>query len=364
MQASTNRFGFDLFRRLTATDTNVFISPLSITQALAMVATAATPGSAAEAELVAALGLSYADPAVQAAMNEAVDALQSAADIELLVANSVWARPEMTPEFSTALASFNAEAHKITSAAEINAWVAKSTKNCIKSVIDSISKDTVCLLINAVYFKGAWKTRFEADNTYDDIFHIHGGRPVPCRMMKREMAVPCLFSDKVEVASLPYKGDRFSAVLVKPVDASVEAMNALINDLSNETWKSWVDSLHSKKILVEMPRFKMEFGVRSLKAEMIAMQMPNVFAEGQMNRAFNDSTVYVDDVLHKAVLKVNEKGTVAAAATVVRMRKKCKRASDQEIFRLDRPFLFSVYDNEANLVLFIGKVDRPEDLED
>eukprot|EP00053_Salpingoeca_punica_P010090 m.90809 g.90809 ORF g.90809 m.90809 type:complete len:375 (+) comp15279_c0_seq1:152-1276(+) len=359
LESAIDTFGFKLFARLTSKEKNVFMSPISIALAMAMLANAASHRSSAEKELNESLGLAFADENVLMELKEEIAQLLEIKDIQLLVANSVWSRLQLRDEFLSSMRLFDAEVQKLTDAKPINDWAATATKGAITSLIDEIRPDVVCVLLNAIYFKGSWQNKFDEANTYDDVFLAPGTGEtgVPCKMMSKEFKeTASLHNDQVEIVSLPYGTGRFSAVILLPRDTSDKGLPNLVSSLSTEVWDQWMSSLHPETVHVHMPRFKMEFGTRGIKSELAELGMKTVFHPGQLQRAFDDPTVGVSDVLHKAVLEVNEEGTTAAAVTAVIMSREMHFSIP---FRLDRPFIFSVYDNATKLVLFIGQVDHP-----
>lgn len=363
-----NGFGLKLFARVAQDGDNVVVSPASIASALSMVALGTTAGGKAEKELDALLKEGFVPPGGS-----------SDRAVELHVANSAWVSNMVHDSYKKDVKKvFGADVLPIPKSADVvNEWVSKNTAGNIKTVLSEIPEQVVALLINAVYFKAEWKTAFDEKNTVDDSFYNDGGAEKgemsKVKMMKlkdesfnyAEVDVPGRAEEKLKIVELPYgKKDEYSAVIVLPTGKmGIGEIASLFKEGNAETWEGWMSRLARTKLdVLAMPRFKVEYGVKSLKQDLQGMGMNAAFdsdgSDPQFLRMTEDKSTYLDDVLHKATIECSEKGTVASAATAaVVMFRSLPRANPRVV--VDRPFLFTIRNRVSGALLFVARVDKP-----
>ncbi|HEX2079462.1 MAG TPA: serpin family protein, partial [Longimicrobium sp.] len=353
-------FGLDLFQRLAGAspDENVVISPVSAGLALGMLANGATGQTLAQIERTLATGLGLD------ALNEGNAALSRALhtdDVELAIANSLWARGPFLPAFVERVERlYGAEAGPLVSAKPINDWVSRNTAGRIKEMVqDPISPLIILFLLNAVYFKGRWQDEFDPERTRPRTFHTPSG-PMERPMMSRAGYYGWLAASGFRAVRLPYRGDRFAMYVLLPDEG--EDLARLRERLTAEAWAGWMDGVRGKEVQVVMPRYRIE-AMSPLNDPLQAMGMRDAFVSG---RAALDGMLpadfvtraapYVAEVLQKVFVEVNEEGTEAAAATVVAaaVRSLMHR---REMFVVDRPFLLAIRDDTTGALLFIGQVN-------
>lgn len=361
---ANGRFAFDLFHRVAAAegDGNVFLSPLSVSMALGMTMNGAD-GETWEG-MREALRL---DAMTAFEMNSAWKSLRTlllSADpaVTLTVANSIWSREGFAVEqafIDTNRYYFDADVRALDfddpgAADVINAWVREKTGDRIPGIVDApIPALTMMYLINAVYFKGNWKTQFDPAKTQDTPFHPATGAAQSVPLMRREGNMRYLNNGTVEMVDLPYGWDRFSmAVLLPQQGQDIAVLRASLAEPG--TWSALQDGLIERNILLLLPRFRMEYETR-LNDVLSAMGMdeafdPNVADFSGINPA---RELYISSVKHKTFVEVNEEGTEAAAATSVEVG----TVSVPPTMLVDRPFLFVIHERNTGAVLFIGQVN-------
>ncbi|XP_063890372.1 antichymotrypsin-2 [Helicoverpa armigera] len=228
-------------------------------------------------------------------------------------------------------------------ARDINKWVAEKTKNKITELLsdNDITEDTSMVLVNAVYFAGAWSNPF--DNTFTGDFHTPTGvRRMP--KMSREGSYNYYKSDTLnaQVIEIPYKGDYCSMVIVLPYsnDGLPVLLRAL--KLAPELLNEALDRMKSTEVLLTMPKFKIEseFDLRDLYRK-IGLRSMTDRSKSDLTGIVDDETIYVSKAIHKAVIEVNERGTEAAAATEVEVVF-TSAILNLPIFDANRPFLFYI----------------------
>ncbi len=367
--AANNEFGFDLFNQLRSQDKdkNLFFSPLSIATALAMTYN----GAAGETSRAMARTLKYGEM-TQADLNQSSTALLAKLksvdpNIQLLIANSLWARQDM--QFNPAFLDRNRQFFGAEIAAldfgnpqsvnTINGWVSQNTKGKIPKILEQIGGDQVMFLINAVYFKGQWQKKFDATRTQPMPFHLAGGGTKQTPMMSQSGSYQYLGGDNFQAVSLPYGQGGASLYLFLPDEAS--SLNSFLSGLNFQKWQQWMTSFRNTPGDVKLPRFKMDYA-RDLNNPLSALGMAVAFDRGKADfsgmRAQKD--LFISQVKHKAVIEVNEEGTEASAATSVGISVTSMRPVQQRFnFVADRPFLLAIRDQQTGAILFLGAVFEP-----
>nr|XP_028588153.1 antithrombin-III [Podarcis muralis] len=249
------------------------------------------------------------------------------------------------------------------SRALINDWVANKTEMLIKNVIPEGGIDalTVLVLVNTIYFKGHWKSKFELENTNVEPFYRTGsGRcPVPTMYQEATFKHASIASSKVQVLELPYKGDDITMVLILPFAQTPLA--EVEQGLTAEKLEGWLNALREVSISVHLPRFRVEDSF-SLKEKLQQMGLTDLFRPedanlpGIISGARRD--VFVSEAFHKASLEVNEEGSEAAASTAVMIAGR-SFPLNKLVFNANRPFMVLIREVAINAILFLGRVANP-----
>jgi len=361
--AANNAFGLALYEQVRVGEGNRFFSPISLSTALAMTSLGAAGDT--EKELRAALRLP------DAGAHEAFAALQAGLekdrgdDATLTVANRLWGHQgyEFLDSFVTATkAHYGAGLERVDFAATeaarqtINRWISEKTAEKIPELLpEGLLTDQVRLVLtNAVYFKGDWELAFDAGDTRPAPFAVSADKTVEAQLMFRKARFEYAEDERVQVIAMPYQGADLSMVVVLPKAkdglAAVEA--TLAEDLPK-----WMDQLGAREIATYFPRFEMR-----AKAQMNdALKALGVEQAFSMSADFSPMSgkkdLYLSAVVHEAYVKVDEKGTEAAAATAAIVA--VKGISVPTVFRADHPFFFAIRDERSGALLFVGRVVDP-----
>ena len=362
---SNNDFGFDIFKALHKKHLkdNLFISPFSISTALSMTVNGAQ-GETYD-EMIRTLKYNGWD------LDELNNAYKAYLDIvpflddkvKLSIANSIWYKNDfqVLPEFIDVNKKyFNSEVYgrdfsKSSTKDEINGWVDDKTEGKIKDILDQVDPDAVMFLINAIYFKGKWMYQFDKKKTTKQDFILEDGNRVKVDMMDGgEITIPYYENDIFQMIDLPYGDSIFSMSILLPLHNN--KVDDIIANLDISSWNDYVKNMAPLKMPVQIPRFKIEFK-DSLKNVLIDLGMYKAFnpAQADFTKIRKSGGIFIDDVIHQSFVEVDEKGTEAAAATVVII----KDSSIGKYFYANRPFVFVIRDNRTNSVLFIGKMMNP-----
>lgn len=401
-----NRFGMLLLEQLLSDadvdDPNVVISPISIALALSMAYNGAggqTAQAMADAMQLSPLlrdGLSRADVnganlALLQALHDAVELAggggtgdpsagrgtadgasgvdEAEAGVRLNIANSLWHRLDfqLNERFLQDIERFyravveGLDFAQPDSIRRINGWVSRATEGLIPSVVDQLDDDVVVLLINAVYFKGSWTTPFNKEATRPEPFHLSDGNSIEVPMMRRTGRVAYYENEALQAVRLPYGDDeRLAMYLFLPRGS--QTVTDLVQHLTREGMSELVPRFAPAHGQVMIPRLDVSYSAK-LKGVLSALGMGAAFQGGSadfspMLPEGAPRNVYMNDVIHRSVLKVDEEGTEAAAVTSIEFRVTSMPAFDFA-FRADRPFVLAIRDDETAALLFVGAIVNP-----
>ena len=299
-------------------------------------------------------------------------ALNGNGEFTLAVGNRMYLQKGLEPKkkFMNALKkNFNATAvvtdfgASAAAAKKINGWVEKVTQNKIKDFINPnmLGETTKMVLINAIYFKGDWKTKFDAALTKEKDFLTEKGNTVkvPTMHMKGKFDIAVLEELKMKVLRLPYKGDRIVMTIILPDDRKgLVVLQQKLEELEigEEILNLINDNISRKEVIVDLPKFKLEQTWKNLKAILRLIGITNIFHGGLEGIA--DGPLVVSDVIQKALIEVDESGSEAAAASAISMGFG-SMPMDPIHFNADHPFIFSLRDTQTGLLLFKGRVGDP-----
>lgn len=372
LSASNNEFAIELYHQLRSQSGNLFYSPFSISQALAMTYAGAKGGT--ETQMASAMHFDLAQADLHAAFNALSATLASRVGdsdqggFELNIANALWGQHGFgfQPEFLDTLAlNYGAGMQAVDFAASdaarqtINDWVAEQTRDKIQDLIPEgvLNELTRLVLTNAIYFKAAWLLPFEESATQDDTFDLLDGSEVQVPMMRQVESFGYLKAEDFEAVELFYEGRELSMVILVPDE---DQFTAFEQNLNAATIQSFINQLSVERLDLSLPKFKVEssFGLAETLA---AMGMPDAFdvVKADFSGMTGQPDLYITDVVHKAFVDVNEIGTEAAAATGVVMGLKSMPTGEPIEVKIDRPFLFVIRDVQTGAMLFFGRVVQP-----
>lgn len=373
---SSNAFGFDLYQRLRGTPGNLVVSPASITTALTMPWSGARGETAAQMKAV--LHLDGTADEVLGTSGQLSRSLQDPSrPIVFRIANQLFAEKtyKLVPAYVEATrAAFGApvELLDFKKAPEparvgINRWVEDKTERRIKDLIPprAVEPDTRLVLVNAIYFLGDWKYPFDHGETRPEPFHLTGYETKMVPTMHREGGFRTAHKDGVTALEIVYRGNDLSMLLLIPDE--IEGLAAVEGALDPKMLDGLVGGLKGEFIALALPKFEVNPGESlSLGEDLKAMGMPLAFDRNKADfTGIADPPDPVDrlvlaKVFHKAFVKVDEKGTEAAAATAVMgVMAGAAAGGGPRLIQVDRPFLFLIRDNASGLVLFLGRVNDP-----
>jgi serpin B len=370
--AGNTEFALDLYHQLAAEkpDENLFFSPHSLSTALAMVYAGAREET--EAQMADVLHFSQPQEDLHAAFN-ALDLKLSRdieGDFELHIANALWCQTgyEFLPDYLDVLAvNYGAGMRLLDFAskperarAEINQWASKQTRGKIEDLIPAGLIDPLARLViaNAVYFDAAWESTFKQSATHEQPFTLLDGAEVTVDMMHQTHRFDYAEGDGWQAVSLPYDGGEFSMVVLLPAREQFSEFDAA---LDGPRLAGILDALARQEVRLSMPKFD-SLASFLLRDALAALGMPDAFVWRQADLSGMDGTreLFVVNVVHKAVIEVDEERTVAAAATAVPVAASAP-PSEPEIVEMtiDHPFILLIRDEKTGAILFLGRVLDP-----
>ncbi len=362
---ANNLFGFDLLAELYAErpEENLFFSPLSLALALQMVYN----GASEEIRDEAAAALHLPSTAVDD-LNEANRVLQGnlrgAEEIELLIANSIWLNSllgaGLFEDFAERMdQGYDAEVAELDFADPeavnvINGWVDEQTKGEITKLLEQTDPATALWLLNAIYFKGDWQEQFDPQRTSEEPFTLADGTQKSFPLMHQGASFPYQRGENFALAALPYGEEgRVQMVVLLPDEGT--SLNALLTDLDMESWQQWVNELQPQRLSVGLPRFGAEYTNDTMLETLERLGLPTAGYTG----VSSSTDGRISQVIHAAIVKVNEEGTVAAAVSGAAVP-----SSEPPSFIVNRPFFFTIEDGETGAILFMGAIVDPQPLEE
>jgi serpin B len=363
---AANDFSFALFRQLSASrsDSNVFTSPLSASMALGMAMNGAAGTTYDEMRSTLGFGASATETEIGTSYKSLITLLRGLdPSVEFRIANSIWYRTgfPVQPTFLDAGRDwFDAQVSALDFASPnavrtINDWVSSSTAGKIPTIVDGIDDDQVMFLINAIYFKGSWRAKFDPARTVDAPFKSVAGDQ-PAKLMHRDGMIRYLETADFSAVDLPYGNSAYSMTVVLPnAGRSVDAVAA---SLQNTAWAGWVGQFHDADVDLYLPRFKLEWQ-RPLIPDLQSLGMRAAFVDGGADFSRMSSLgrqLFISLVKQKTYVDVNEEGTEAAAVTNVGIS--LTSAPVRSTFRVDRPFVFVIRERLSGTILFMGKIVR------
>ncbi|XP_062589283.1 serpin B6-like [Saccostrea cucullata] len=363
---ANREFMLSLLKQLPS-ESNVFFSPFSISMALAMVHLGAGAETLEEMNQVLHFGRLGKD--VYSVYGMYLGFLSAAAENNTVeTANRIYQSMRFIAEKSFLHSSaryFNATVESLDfsksemSRRKINSWVSQQTENKIRNLIPAgvLNSRTLMVLVNAIYFKGIWNSKFKGELTTKMEFRNGKAKFMTDMMYQKEYFKICHVSSlKLDVLELPYEGKTMSMVILLPTE--VNGLETVERSLTETVIRNALSCLRENEVNVYLPKFKLESAFQ-LKSHLSAMGMSSAFDSNRANFSgiYRYQDVYISEVFHKAFVEVNEEGTEAAAATgIIAMSRSIQRPLE---FRADHPFLFFIRDTVNDVMLFAGRFNDP-----
>ena len=336
---------------------NLIISPLSIFQILSLTANGARDLTQLEM--------------VQTLQNEDIEYLNSI-NYDILeisqnfktveIANAVMSKFLPIQEFLDVSEKYCAPFQILESAQQVNDWCSEKTHGKIPKILDELNSNIEMILLNAVYFKGEWKSKFSEKATRKKDFYNKGNEIKEIDTMIKLAYFSYYEDNKMQIIELPYAEDNMTALIILPREG-IDLNRYIISlDSNQDGLNEQIKNLRKAKVNLELPKFELEFST-SIKDILIDMGMETSFSNNaDFSGLREEGKLKIDDVVHKTYLKVDEEGTEAAAITEV-IVVPTSAGPDTEIvyqMKVNRPFLFFLRNKKLpvdNDLLFMSKIE-------
>ena len=363
---SNNHFSFDIYKKLKKSDKNLVFSPTSITSAVAMTYIGSKNNTLQEIRNTFYFNKNITDFSKDYKNLMFLDNKKNS--VQFYYANSIWLQKgiKLNSDFSDINKKYfsstlyqtdyidNPEKSRIA----INNWVEKSTNNKIKNLLQPLSIDnsTRLVLVNALYYKGAWKKKFNKNkNTIED-FQVGTRKFIETEYMNNAINT-FYYNDKYsQIVEIPYTNLNVSLLIILP--KSFKKIKKIEKNLNTDFYDMYINNRIRKRVSISIPKFNIESDF-DLNKTLNDLGMKEAFTgTADFSGITNSEKLHISKVVHKANITIDEEGTEAAAATAVVMRK-TSILLDEVILKINKPFIFMLRNTNTNCIYFMGKIVNP-----
>lgn len=360
-----NAFSLKLFNEVNKQNPNenIIISPISVTTILGMLAGGADKNTLNEIETLLSNDAETASHNIYTYF----DSLPTTSTINNI--NSMWIKNDDAFKVNDSFLQYNANFYNAdvfkspfdsSTVDAINSWVSDATDGEIKEITKEISDEACMYLINALTFDAEWHNPYSKEQIFTSSFNTPNGS-VTAKMMKSNENYYIKTSNATGFIKYYRNGD-YSFVALLP-DSSID-INEYISTLESNSFKTIINSARDENVIAVMPKFETKFEI-TLNETLKNLGVKSAFDAKKSDfsklGSYARGKIYLADVLQKAYISVDEKGTKAGAVTKAEIANKTSLAPDTYFVTLDRPFVYAIVDTKTNIPLFIGKVLNPNE---
>ncbi len=369
-----NLLGFELLAQLAAAnqDDNMLFSPTSLAFALAMLQNGAAGKTKTDILGVMGEDTRALNEDYQAWMRYlnllAHSAAKDLPELKLQLANSLWLKEGLSPKqnfVDTLSAYYDAEVYQVdfskdNAVKEMNSWVEAKTNGLLKDTFKELDPKLVAILMNTVYFKGAWISEFDIKNTKNEPYYLTPSDKVDVAMMHQTNSFAYFENEQLQLAGLPYYGGATMWVVLPK-----SGLPNFTGEFNYDGLVAWIASARTNNKRLELSLPKLDYSVSN--------PLSDILKKAGMDVAFSPSdadfseliavpgeNVYVSQIFQNAKILVDEVGTEAAAVTVVEMGVTSMPVEEKPIiFNANKPFTYFIMDDQTSSLLFAGVVRNP-----
>ncbi|MFA1821071.1 serpin family protein [Virgibacillus oceani] len=368
--SANNELGFQLISEVESDENgNTFISPTSLSMALSLIYNGAEGTTKEEISNVL-----QEDNLELEEWNEKNASLFSALQreeeqVQLHIANSIWLQDQyhFQQDFAQNTSDYyEAQQEEINfqsgdAAERINNWVESATNDKITDMVKApMNPNLVTILINAIYFKGEWKYGFDESNTEDRPFYLSEGSTEEVSLMSLKEELPYFENADFQAVALPYGNEETMSMHVFLPKENTD-LKGVRQWLTNESWSDITSQFQKSKGTVLLPKFELEYEI-NLNKTLQQLGLDSAFNPNKADFSTmieEEDPIWIDQVKQKTFIEVNEEGTEAAAATSIEMETTSAPVDDPFYMEVNRPFFFTITDEETGTILFIGEISNP-----
>ena len=374
-----NQFTLNFLKTVNEVDNtgkSFIYSPLSITYVLGMVNDAATGQT--EKELEQTLGFHEGGiKAVNEYCKKLIDGLPKVDEnVKLNIANAIFLNKDYTlkPQFEQDMSDYydaKAEALDFSSSqtlSRINGWCNEKTNGMIPTILNDVNPNMVSYLLNAIYFKADWRSKFDKNNTKEEAFTTENGT-ITLPLMHQNVLISYLKTDTYSAVILPYGSGLWNMTVLLPEEG--KTTDDVIKELAESSTVNnpgWCETggnyFQGYEVDLKLPRFETDsdtdkLGIKDGLVGLMKNMGINLAFDSYLAEIPNmcNGPVYIAMMRQKAKIKVNEEGSEAAAVTVAGMDLLSAGPMEypKATFHANRPFVYVIREASSGVILFVGK---------
>lgn len=358
---NSNEFAWKFFKEVSKGEQqDVFVSPLSVTYALGMLAN----GAVGDTQKEILEGLEFRSAKVQD-INSLCHQLMTESpkldkSTKVSIANAVVANKNkpLQPDFKNVVEKqyqalvTNQDFSSPVTLSFINQWASDHTHGMVPKLLDRVHPDAVTYLLNALYFKGIWYRQFDKKRTQQESFTQADGKKLSVKMMHQKERFFAAENDNYQTVVLPYGNGSYEMVVLLPREG--KDLSSLLQTMDAKKWKDNLKSTYSSKVDLKLPRFTSAY-TRELNDVLKLLGMNTMFERGKADLTkMSMVKAFVSMVLQKAKIEVDEEGSKAAAVTVVGTAPTATAPSKPILFHANRPFMYAIVEHSTGTIFFMG----------
>lgn len=358
---NSNEFAWKFFKEVSKGEQqDVFVSPLSVTYALGMLAN----GAVGDTQKEILEGLEFRSGKVQD-INSLCHHLMMEApkldkSIKVSMANAVVANKNkpLKPDFKNVVEKqyqalvTNKDFSSPATLSFINQWASEQTHGMVPKLLDRVHPDAVTYLLNALYFKGLWYHKFDKKRTQQESFTQADGKKLSVKMMHQKERFFAAENDNYQTVVLPYGNGSYEMIVVLPREG--KKLSDVLVAMNGKQWKDNLKNTYSSEVDLKLPRFTSVYN-RELNDVLKLLGMNTMFERGKADLTkMSKAKAFVSMVLQKAKIEVDEEGSKAAAVTVVETLDAAALPSRPIMFHANRPFMYAIVEHSTGTIFFMG----------
>ncbi|KAL4445559.1 hypothetical protein ABPG74_004633 [Tetrahymena malaccensis] len=369
INSEISSFAFSLFKEFP-TNTNLIFSPASIYLVLAMTSIGSNTETLQEFKNV--LGFENPKQFAQQVRDATQILLDQSQGVQTKIANKIYYgftnldeeyQKIMQESFSSSIEQVDFQKDYELSRVKINKWVESVTNDRVKDLIqpDSLSPSTLMVLVNAIYFNGKFDKQFPKYDTQKREFNVSDNSKVLVDLMLVENEYPFFENESYQYVQIPYKGKQFMMEIILPKEDYT--LSEVEENLTLQNLLNLRQNANEIKIDLGLPKFKIEYQTsKILKGILNKLGLKKCFqADADFSSMSKNNSIFIDDIVQKSVIEVNEEGAEAAAATYAQIVFSSARISECKKPKVlcTRPFLYTISHKPSGQILFIGRMKNP-----
>ena len=358
---NSNEFAWKFFKEVSKGEQeDVFVSPLSVTYALGMLAN----GAVGDTQKEILEGLEFrsgkVDDINSLCHQLMIESPKLDKSTKVSMANAVVANKNkpLQPDFKNVVEKqyqalvTNQDFSSPATLSFINQWASDHTQGMVPKILERINPDGVSYLLNALYFKGIWYRQFDKKRTQQESFTQADGKKLSVKMMHQKERFLAAENDNYQTVVLPYGNGSYEMVVLLPREG--KDLSSLLQTMDAKKWKDNLKNTYSSEVDLKLPRFTSVYN-RELNDVLKLLGMNAMFDPSKANLTkMSAVSSFVSMVLQKAKIEVDEEGSKAAAVTVVETLTTAAPPSRPIMFHANRPFMYAIAEHSTGTIFFMG----------